>query len=111
MKSSTFRFGHPAPRCSQSAVHHSTCPENDDKFPRKRRHGGSSEEKRADCVEESIRVVRSKYGADIYSAIRLAAPELDLDNGPTGVKERVMAKILPQALSGPRAAPASATPH
>lgn len=71
---------------------------NNDKSSSKRKRGESSEEKRADCVDELIRVVRSEHGGDIYSAIRLVAPELDVDTGPTGVKTRVMAKILPRAL-------------
>lgn len=39
-----------------------------------------------------------EYGPDIYPVIRLVAPELDVESGPSNIKEKVMAKILPRAL-------------
>lgn len=67
-------------------------------LPAKRKSRESDGERRSRLVGELIDASLG-YGADVYPAIRLAAPELDVESGPSSVKEKVMAKILPRALS------------
>lgn len=73
--------------------------------PGKRKGRMSGEERRRQLVQRLIGE-SLEYGPDVYPVIRLVAPELDVESGPSGIKEKVMAKILPRALGfdGPRSA-------
>lgn len=65
--------------------------------PGKRKGRTNDEERRRELVRRLIEA-SSEYGPDVYPVIRLVAPELDVETGPSGIKEKVMAKILPRAL-------------
>lgn len=63
----------------------------------KRKGPLSSEERRRLLMEELIKENKDR-GGDMYPVIRLVVPELDVETGPSNIKEKIMGKILPRVL-------------